>query len=325
MVVDLSNESSSPGSARKRDHAEMATDNNTAVKKEDITSQDAPQVKAKKPLKRASSMRLAMTADGSVKIKTSNSPTPSPEKARVLPLSVDSIKRTKLTRSVSMFEDGQTFHDPATSTKISAGKSNFGRSRDARTWEFYCDSGSKDDLATQAEAQRKGSAVGAINRLRAASNKARAPLSPSTTKVYQMPSKSTKPKIARAQSSLPRLEADASLGKQQVAGNGRRRRSGCGPPVDDDDGNDSDKENWRPGTRQWRHQLRNGGDFLEPYVPFVGEAPIESPRVPVPARRVVASPDRPVRGYSPMTTSRTRTAELDVVQSLLSLRHGSMR
>lgn len=210
----------------------------------------------KEPLKRSSSMRLAMTADGAVKIKTSDSPTPSPPKARPEPLG-DSTKKAKLTRATSMFEDGQIFRDPAQSKKLSRINSNFGRSRDARTWQFYCDNGPDDTLAAQAEAERKGSAVSAINLIRSGS-KARGSvaLSPIPTKAnlrVAPPGRAEKTKLSRARSSLARLQASTSKGN----GDPRTNPPSGGPT--DDSVDDREKENWKPGTTLLEHELRRTG------------------------------------------------------------------
>jgi hypothetical protein len=242
-------------SGRKRGHAEMSH--------EDAPSSQAPpssagslSSKKKDPLKRSSSVRLSMTADGAVKIRTGDSPSssPSPPKERALPPSDARNTQTKrFRRSISLFEDhtAQKPSNPAQTLRLDPG---FGRSRDARTWEFYCDSSSKDALSTQVEAERNGSAVGAINLIRSNSNKARGPAlsdlgSRGNIQLAPARLKGGKPKMERTKSSFARLQhvdVDTSALKP-TKGGGRHVRSPSG---------DSDKENWAPNTRMSTNPLR---------------------------------------------------------------------
>lgn len=308
-------ESSSPGSARKRAHEEVAQE-------PAIVDVDIP-VKTKEPLKRVSSVRLAMTADGAVKIKTSDSPTPSPPKERTTPLS-DPNKRAKLTRSVSMYEDGKTFREPSESVKRGRMAPNFGRSRDARTWEFYCDNTTDTDLAAQVEAERKGSAVSAINLIRSSSFKSRnAPLSPATTnmRTNTPPVKAGRAKISRAHSSLPRLQAAVTT---KGAGGPRQPRRGGQDRADDDadDGNESDKENWLPGTRQSHHRLRRTGPST------LAATRITANDIDAVARSGLVGDNNSNSDENAVPTtneSPTRRSDLAAVQSLLSLRESAWR
>jgi len=115
-----------------------------------------------------------------------------------------------------------------------------GRSRDARTWEFCCDTDARDELTTQAENESSGSAVAAISLLRSTSTsnlksngtKRNAP-APKTESVHDK-----KPKLGRASSSLARLQgSDKAL---------------LGSPS-----GDSDKENWLPQDGSGNSQRRN--------------------------------------------------------------------
>jgi hypothetical protein len=260
--------------------------------------------KVKEPLRRSSSMRLAMTADGAVKIKTSDSPTPSPPKARPQPLS-NANKKAKLTRSNSLFEDGQTFRNPSESKKLTRTNSGFGRSRDARTWQFYCDSGTDDALATHAEAERKGSAVSAINLLRSTNAKARgsAALSPmpsrSNLRMLE-PSRNEKKKLCRSRSSLGRLQAVSAHRQREPSQPG----GPCGSTEEEDDVDDREKENWKPGTHLLVHELRRTGPSTNAR-PTLGR-----------------NSELSVAGHAQQSPTRA-AAELDVVHGLLSLSQGA--
>jgi len=130
-----------------------------------------------------------------------------------------------------------------------------GRSRDARTWEFCCDSEARDELTTQAENESHGSAVAAISLIRSTSssalrqntNKRNAPaLKPDSNK------HSKKPKLGRAMSSLARLQntnKTALKADQQLPRYDKDclRRSPSG---------DSDKENWAPNEERGSSRRR---------------------------------------------------------------------
>jgi hypothetical protein len=127
-----------------------------------------------------------------------------------------------------------------------------GRSRDARTWEFCCDSEARDQLTTQAENESHGSAVAAINLIRSTSssalktnnNKRNAPSAKPDSNKH-----GKKPKLGRAMSSLARLQNTEKL-SQNLSSDGKDGliRSPSG---------DSDKENWVPteGGNARRHPL----------------------------------------------------------------------
>lgn len=122
-----------------------------------------------------------------------------------------------------------------------------GRSRDARTWEFCCDSDARDELTTQAENESTGSALAAISLIRSTSgtalkantNKRNAPASSKHDSTKQ----GKKPKLGRAMSSLARLQNPINKSSKIV---------NVEKPGYEKDGlmrspsGDSDKENWVP-------------------------------------------------------------------------------
>ncbi|RMZ76262.1 hypothetical protein DV737_g4878, partial [Chaetothyriales sp. CBS 132003] len=231
-----------PSSGRKRTRVEMER----AVS--DGASSASPQaeaVKSREPLKRSCSVRLAMTADGAVKIKTNDELTPSPEKARPLPPGLtEEGKQRRLSRSISMVSDGTG------SIKSLRSVGTFGRSRDHRKWEFFCDNNADDALSVQAEAECSGSAIGAINLIRSSSLKGRGlTMSPAPSRANVNPttaSKQGKSKLVRAKSSFARLNSQL---ESTAKGGSRPSRHVRAP-------SDSDKENWAPGTMISEHPLR---------------------------------------------------------------------
>lgn len=307
-------EESTPGSARKRDHAEMSSDSQVEARSSS-TLADAIPTKSKEPIKRSSSVRLSMTAEGAVKIRTNDEPTPSPPKERPLPPTRSQTSQTKIRRSISLFEDPET-PQVDQSSKPRLLNAGFGRSRDARTWEFYCDNNARDALSTQVEAERNGSAVGAINLIRSNSQKSRgfpAPMSPSLAKgnaqLGTAKSKAGKPKMMRAKSSLARLqssEQDAPVLKQSSK-QGSHVRSPSG---------DSDKENWAPGTRISENPLRRTQptNNRRPVLQSNGSATFRDAR-----------PHSNIAGKASIVKTGAGGDDLDCIQGLLSLSQGAWR
>ncbi|RVX72117.1 hypothetical protein B0A52_04715 [Exophiala mesophila] len=246
--------SSREGSAKKRSHDEMsglhAKEGQACI----TTAAELPP-REKEPLKRTASMvRLAMTVDGAVKIRTNNEPTPSPEKPRSNP-SMPPLgnARPALARSKSSTSEMEIFRESGQMPSKQPG-SGFGRSRDSRRWEFFCDNTAQDALSKQAEAETNGSAISAIHLVRSNSFKARSQaLSPSVSKSNPRvisSGKEEKRKLARTKSSLARLQSADGVKenpKSKSKSDACTRRSS---------GGDSDKENWAPGTRASVNPLR---------------------------------------------------------------------
>ena len=138
-----------------------------------------------------------------------------------------------------------------------------GRSRDARTWEFYCDNDVRDALTEQAEREQSGSAVSAIGLIRSRSNTALASNSNKRNTNVPKPdkskrskadeTKSQKRKLDRTTSSVARLQTTGGS-KQAFQTAPKKPKSGSQSDLLVDPG-DSDKENWEPGT-QTRVQRR---------------------------------------------------------------------
>ncbi|KAL8653469.1 MAG: hypothetical protein Q9210_002075 [Variospora velana] len=222
--------------------------------------------------------RLSTSLHGSVRVATGTSPLPSPPRPQ----------SSALQRSHSSVVS-RTFA-PAGHVAL------FGRSRDSRTWEFYCDRESREELTQAAELETTGSATAAIALMRSSSkesksmranpavlnkrnagpNKRDSSKRPKTDQTF----KAAKPKLSRATSSLARLQSStntaSNLTKQKSA---LSRTELAAATADDeallkkksfidiyDEGNESDKENWLPGTqlpatprRRHRDARRGGG------------------------------------------------------------------
>ena len=235
----------SPGGL-KRTHDEM-------IEKE-IAPKDVSAVQIPSLPSQSSHVRLSMSLEGAVKVKTTDAETPSPPKQRVPPPTVPSRAPAGLQRSKSVITlSSNISQGSAGKPKIKSVSGQFGRSRDARTWEFYCDGDAREALSAHAEDERTGSAVGAINLIRSQSQTSRAQTMTgrsggSNTKNPPMSQRTVKHKLSRARSSMARLQdTNQTLGKPSMKDVDTSVLRSPG---------DSDKENWAPGTRLSHHPLR---------------------------------------------------------------------
>ncbi|KAJ9614558.1 Homeobox protein yox1 [Cladophialophora chaetospira] len=306
---------SDQGSARKRNHAEMA--GMRPVGSDLGEESNNKETSRFKPLARTSSfVRLAMTVDGAVKVRTREEDTPSPEKPRPSSLTTQGKTKAPMFRSKSALNSIEIYSDGNQGTSSRAIGAGFGRSRDARTWEFYCDSSTKDALSTQAEAETSGSAVSAINLIRSNSFKSRTQaLSPSLSKtnIHPTSSRGSKPKLSRAKSSLGRLQGEdpptGPVNEKPNAHPGHLRSPS----------EDSDKENWAPGTTSSVHALRRTE-------PSGHQRPIlqENEDMTFPDASSSRKQGREVPSNRPSPTKeKAKGEEMDCIQGLLSLSQGA--
>ena len=214
-------------------------------------------------LRRTSSLvRLSTSLDGKAKVAIGNSP--SPPKVR-MPRPIGGLQRSQSAIQPGNKTTGE-FNFPAVQPKKS---SMPGRSRDARTWVFYCDSSARDALTEQAEREQSGSAVGAIGLIRSRSNKvlasnpnkrnARPENHDSIKRLKADDKEASKRKLSRSQSSVARLQTVGDVPRKQAAAKWRK----TGKPrseLDIDYSGDSDKENWEPGTQSRTQHRRTAID-----------------------------------------------------------------
>lgn len=203
-------------------------------------------------LKRTSStIRLSTSLDGKAQITTSNkSSTP----AGPLPVT------TVIPRHKCGLQRSQSAIEPTNVSPAYPRHSVTGRSRDARTWEFYCESDKHDALTEQAEREQSGSAIAPIGLIRSRSNQA---VVQNTNKRIATASKheptkrqkadgqlTNKPKLARTTSSVARLQSvTGNVQKQVTKAKDKPKKPSSQSALDDYYSGDSDKENWVPGTR----------------------------------------------------------------------------
>lgn len=212
------------------------------------------------PLKRRSSLvKLSLSLEGKAEVTTRTGNTPSPPR----PQSVLSNKQTP--RAMHGLQRSHSAIERVRESKVNPlplsfpRRSMIGRSRDARTWEFYCDSDARNALTEQAEREEKGSATAAIGLIRSQSNKSKT-MTPNTNKRNahsQKPEtakrrkadnlKSCKPVLERAVSSVARLQTTTNDVSKAVKLGSKHRKSNSQSALFED--GDSDKENWIPGTQ----------------------------------------------------------------------------
>jgi len=208
-------------------------------------------------LRRTQSLiRLSTSLEGKAEVAIGNSP--SPPKLRA-PRPSNGLQRSQSAIAPNEPTANKMFPDviPQTSSMP-------GRSRDARTWEFYCDSSARDALTEQAEREQSGSAVGAIGLIRSRSNRALAsnpnkrnarPEKRESIKRLKADKQARKRKLSRTQSSVARLQT-VNGNPRETAANRSEKPQKPGSHLEADHDGDSDKENWEPGTQSRTERRR---------------------------------------------------------------------
>jgi len=265
-------------------------------------------------LRRTSSfVRLAVNADGSVKVRVNNEATPSPPKKRPAPPpGLASRRSSGLMRAQSDVSSPFIFRDAAPP------KGPVGRSRDARTWEFYCDRSSRSSLAARAEEEATGSAAGALGLMRSASQRKIQPLSPNPAKHNLRRSQSalkSKPNLSRTRSSMARLQGSDSIHEDENPKKQSRSRR-------QNSGSDSDKENWLPGTRASMHGMRRT-DPTAARTTALEDAGGSTTQHRHPSPGLPSANDQENRPAA--AAGKDKGDDLDCVQGLLSLSQGAWR
>ena len=217
------------------------------------------------PLSRTSSLvKLSMDAEGNAEIQSRTGDTPSPPHARPILLTQSAARPSSgLQRSFSAVEPSSNVSVRGSFPSRLGQRKVAGRSRDARMWEFYCDSEARNALTEQAEREETGSAAAAIGLIRSSSQKAKnLTTNPNKRNAHIQKSdtfkrhkteneKPSKPKFGRAASSVARLQTtNADSQKPKAAKSSvKHRKSDSQPAIFEDFEGDSDKENWEPGTQ----------------------------------------------------------------------------
>lgn len=181
--------------------------------------------------KSASFVRLSMNAEGKAEVTTKDASSPSPPRPPQMMILPEASLR---------LDTAPELPPPNALPRTSSG-----RSRDSRSWEFWCDRDARSELGTAAERDAVGSAAGAIGLLRTASgrsilssipNKRNSPFADRTAPAKQ---------VKRARSSLQRSSTAGELqvGKAEAQVSQKLKHSESADYVRS---TDSDKENCSP-------------------------------------------------------------------------------
>ena len=211
-------------------------------------------------LKRTSFLvRLSMSLEGKARVITGDESSPPKSQAPALPTGDTQVRA--LRRSQSLIGLGETAKQ-GLSIPFPLSRPN-GRSRDSRTWEFYCDSDARNSLSAKAEQDQSGSAAGAIGLLRSRNTNARVlhknkrssqPCKAEPAKRVKTGDRAPqKAKLSRTTSSLARLQTDNTQGKGNAKQGLASSINHCRPSPS----GDSDKENWVPGTQETMRRERD--------------------------------------------------------------------
>lgn len=183
--------------------------------------------------KTASFVRLSLNAEGKAEVVTKDAASPSPPRPpqTLLPDVVPSTVPTA----------------PAANQLQ---KSFSGRSRDSRSWEFWCDKESRSEFENTAERDASGSAAGAIGLLRTTSGRSiLGNLSSKRNAAFstQQPNKRSKtehkrPPLQRSNTSMGRLQGRPAEGIRKAP---KLKHSESAAPLPGK-GTESDKENMSP-------------------------------------------------------------------------------
>ena len=348
-----------PGYFANRRNASLIIHDETSTAQSSENSSDQILLESSQVLKPTPSLvRLSLSLDGKAEVTTRTGDTPSPPHPKPTPIgSATPHARVSLQRSSSALEPSRE-SEPTSAAVPFPRRSMTGRSRDSRTWEFYCDSDARNALTEQAEREESGSATAAISLIRSCSrNKKVMASNPNKRNAHaQKPEvskrlkaegqKSAKPKLARAVSSVARLQTGGDNVQKSSNDTVTHKKSISGSYTDlshDGDG-DSDKENWEPGTQTSNIRRRRPMDLQQ-----ASRILEENLRVPSQSTSLDAlmhrsnmtvsssirkssssemkensSPDGEVAAFMSKPVSR-EVEDLDCVQNLLSLSQASWR
>ena len=293
-----------------------------------------------------------MSLDGKAEVKTEV--TPSPPRSQPLPLNYQSApQRMALQRSHSAVAPYGRSSLEGESIPSFPRRSRPGRSRDARTWEFYCDPEAQDALTAQAEREQSGSAISAIGLIRLHSSNvmtpknnkrnAQVPKHESVKRLKGDCEQRHKPKLARTTSSVARLET-ARRHDDPEASKDKQAKS-CSPPnINLLPSGDSDKENWEPGTQTYinRRPRNPKSQKRRPILDENSLLSVQSSHSDASTsnsrthsfgivddaddrENMIADEDEEVASFTGTASLPRETEDLDCVQGLLSLSQGAWR
>ncbi|KAL9128999.1 MAG: hypothetical protein Q9217_002433 [Psora testacea] len=214
------------------------------------------------PVRRTTSLiKLSMDSEGKAEVMPRTGNTPSPPHPRPSSGLQRSFSAVEPGNKTSLFDSFQSSYGQRKAA---------GRSRDTRTWEFYCDSDARNALTEQAEGEERGSAAAAIDLIRSHSQSNRILTPNSNKRNAHVPKhnsikrhrpdsdKLSKPKLGRTTSSVGRLQTTNGNNPRPSAIKPAEKhlQSNSQSAVFKTHDDDSDKENWEPGTQTSRPPRR---------------------------------------------------------------------
>ena len=292
-----------------------------------------------RPLRKTlSCVRLSMTAEGKAEVITKNGASPSPPRQAQGPQLSAMPKMQPVPFKMT----------PLSVQKVQ--KSSIGRSRDSRSWEFWCDKDSRTEFENTAEKDGSGSAAGAIGLLRSASGRSILGALPAKRNFQgasrQLPSKRSKlelrrPPLQRSNTSLGRLQNTLILDDDEAYPNKTAKlKHSESASYARSPGAESNKENRSPG---WVGSTRSDSPLSESLTEVLpdGDAMMgklrqrgRSSRLP---GTTVSTKDRPqgdsrtdpeveafMEGHR-RSASASEEDDLDCIQGLLSLSQGNWK
>ncbi|KAK5746830.1 Homeobox protein yox1 [Elasticomyces elasticus] len=200
-------------------------------------------------LKKARSIvRLSMSFDGNASIVTTDGSSPSPPRvAQSQDLVEGAILRQGTAPSPSNFRSNLQ-------------RSSSGRARDSRAWEFWCDKDSRTELEVKAEQDSNGSAADAISLLRSSSGRSILGVLPTKRNSLYMEKPADakrsktgqhRPALQRSNTSSGRLQSRSAEVSTMKKSSLKHSGSAISVYIP---GNESDKENWSPGSKRSSYQ-----------------------------------------------------------------------
>jgi hypothetical protein len=238
----------------------IANRRSITARAEEEEVQEVNPTSASRTLARSNSsyLRLSLTDDGQAKIVDRG--VSSPKKPLRDAASSRANKGLRRSLSVAGLDDQHTTQSSA-ARKVPRVS---GRSRDSRTWEFWCDSDARNSLIERAEQENSGSAAEAIGMIRAKTNRA---LKTNTNKMNS-------PILGHATTAGPTKRARPPLKKSltHVGTMSSEHKKSTTKKIDDEEdfeylNEESDKENYDPDARP----TAKSGPFIRTPSKVLGE------------------------------------------------------
>ncbi|KAL4928483.1 homeobox domain-containing protein [Aspergillus undulatus] len=289
------------------------------------------------PKGRRDSLRISMSADGQAVVRGAGEPSPS--KNRISMFSARKPRLAGLRRSTSAVVLGTP---PSSLQK----EQSFGRSRDPKNWESFCDTDARSALSTPFSSQHTPISAARSTGPRSLTGS----LSARHTSLLTSPSehqntpitqamREKRRKLSRTVSSLGRLESGRKVLGEKTPSNLKNSKSFKDDDLED---GDSDKENWIPGTRVSQSRRRTVSHYQRPILKDSnGRDGRPQPKAQTSARSRMSQPfsrrqtgggtksmsdlGTDVSAFMGGENTASQEEDLDCIQGLLSLSQGAWR